>query len=47
VNFGPGRTRANNAIVTLGPLHGDIYIFLTGVSTATAHVIVDVTGYFQ
>jgi hypothetical protein len=45
VNFRAAQTRANNAIVRLGPA-GTLGA-ISGQSTGTVHVIVDVTGYFE
>ncbi len=47
VNFVAGRTRANNAIVTLGPT-GEILVRCSmPSSTATVHLVIDVNGYFR
>ncbi len=43
INFGPGQTRANNALVTLG--NGGIAVLND--SAGTVHFIVDVNGYFR
>jgi hypothetical protein len=45
INYGAGQTRANNAVLSLGAA-GDLAIHC-GQATGTAHVIVDVNGYFQ
>jgi glucose/arabinose dehydrogenase len=45
VNFRPGQTRANNAIVTLGPA-GDIVV-RTGMASGSVQFILDVDGYFD
>jgi len=45
INFRPGQTRANNAIVTLGPA-GDILV-RTGMASGSVQVILDVDGYFD
>ena len=45
INYGAGRTRANNAVVSLGP-SGDFTI-RTSQPTGSVDVIVDVGGYFQ
>jgi hypothetical protein len=45
MNWRPGQTRANNAIVTLGRA-GDIVAHVDQAS-ATVHLILDVNGYFQ
>jgi Leucine-rich repeat (LRR) protein len=44
LNYAAGQTRANNAIVPLGPT-GEITIFV-GQAAGTAHVIIDVNGYY-
>jgi uncharacterized repeat protein (TIGR01451 family) len=46
INFTAGLTRANNAVVGLGPTWGELALFASPASTSV-HVIVDVTGYFQ
>ncbi len=45
LNWRPGQTRANNAIVTLGP-SGDIVAHVDQ-GSGTVHFIIDVNGYFQ
>ncbi len=45
LNYSSGRTRANNAVVSLGGA-GDIAIRCQQ-GSGTAHVVVDVVGYFQ
>ena len=45
INFAPGQTRANNAIVPLGT-NGTISV-LDGQGSGTTHFILDVNGYFQ
>ena len=45
INYGPGQTRANNAIVQLGV--GDFLSVTCGQSSGTTHVILDVVGYFR
>jgi hypothetical protein len=45
INFRAGQTRANNAIVTLGP-GGDIVV-RAGMPSGGTHVVLDVTGYFD
>jgi hypothetical protein len=45
INFGAGQTRANNAVVTLGP-SGDIEV-TSGQPSGTVHFILDAAGYFQ
>ena len=45
VNYGPGQTRAAFALVTLGP-DGQIDA-VSGQATGTAHLVIDVSGYFK
>jgi len=45
INFRPGQTRANNAILTLGPA-GDIVV-RSGMATGSVQFILDVDGYFD
>jgi len=45
MNWRPGQTRANNAVVSLGP-SGDIVAHVDQAS-GTVHFIIDVNGYFQ
>jgi hypothetical protein len=45
LNWKPGQTRANNAIVSLGT-SGDITVHVDQAS-GTVHFIIDVNGYFQ
>ncbi|MGH9366467.1 MAG: hypothetical protein ACRD3M_02175 [Thermoanaerobaculia bacterium] len=45
INYGANQTRANNAIVLLGP-SGDFAV-LCGQTSGTAHLVVDVNGYFE
>jgi len=45
INFRPGQTRANNAVVTLGP-NGDLVV-RTGMATGGVQGILDVSGYFD
>ena len=45
INFGPGQTRANNAIVQLGA--GGSIVVENGQSSGATHVILDVVGYFR
>jgi hypothetical protein len=45
LNYSSGQTRANNAVVSLGAA-GDIAV-RCGQGSGTAHVVVDVNGYFQ
>jgi bacillolysin/thermolysin len=45
LNFSAGQTRANNAIIPLGT-GGDVNVF-GGLPSGSAHVILDVNGYFD
>ena len=45
VNFRPGQTRANNGLVSLGPV-GEILIH-SDQASGSVHVVIDVNGYFQ
>jgi CSLREA domain-containing protein len=45
MNWRPGQTRANNAIIPLGP-SGDVVIHVDQ-ATGTVHFIIDVNGYFE
>jgi len=45
LNYRAGQTRANNAVVLLGPA-GDFRV-ASGQPAGTVQVIVDVNGYFQ
>lgn len=45
INYRPGVTRANNAIISLGA-EGDIAVFCNQ-GPGSSHVIVDVSGYFR
>jgi hypothetical protein len=45
INYGPGQTRANNAIVALGS--GDSIAVDSGQSSGTTHFLLDVVGYFR
>jgi glucose/arabinose dehydrogenase len=44
INFRPGQTRANNAVVTLGPAAN--LVVRAGMASGGVHVILDVNGYF-
>ncbi len=46
LNFNPGITRANNAVLMLGGSAGNFVIYC-GMNAGSTHVIVDVTGYFE
>jgi len=45
LNYGAGQTRANNVVVALGD--GGAVVVLCEQASGTAHVIVDVNGYFE
>jgi hypothetical protein len=45
INYSPGQTRASNAVVGLGAT-GALKVFV-GQQSGDAHVILDVSGYFQ
>jgi hypothetical protein len=45
INFGPGQTRANNAVLAVGS--GGIVSVFAGQTSGTVHLILDVTGYFD
>jgi glucose/arabinose dehydrogenase len=45
VNFATGLTRANNAVLRLGAA-GSVSVFCS-MASGTAHLVVDVTGYFE
>jgi hypothetical protein len=45
INFAAGQTRANNASIELGAA-GDLAVFC-GIGAGSAHVILDVFGYFE
>jgi uncharacterized repeat protein (TIGR03803 family) len=45
INYNIGGTRANNAIVRLGPA-GDLVVYC-GQGSGTAQMVLDVNGYFQ
>ena len=45
INYGAGRTRANNGVVALGAA-GD-FVVQSDQPTGTVHVIIDVMGYFR
>lgn len=45
INFGPGATRANNAVVAPGA-GGSLAVF-AGLQSGSVHVILDVAGYFD
>ena len=45
INFTPGVTRANNAIILLATDGGTINVM--NKSTGSADLVLDVTGYFQ
>ncbi len=45
INYRPGQTRANNAVLLLGA-PGDVRA-MCGQGSGSAHFVLDVTGYFQ
>lgn len=45
LNYTTGQTRANNAVVPLGA-GGDLNVYC-GQGSGTAHLVIDVTGYYQ
>jgi hypothetical protein len=45
VNYAPNQTRANNAVVPIGP-SGAVAVYV-GQGAGSVHVIIDVNGYFQ
>ena len=45
INYAPGRTRANSALLLLGT-SGNVIVFCEQAS-GTAHVILDVSGYLE
>jgi glucose/arabinose dehydrogenase len=45
INFRAGQTRANNAILTLGPTDG--ILVRTGMAAGGVHFVLDVNGYFE
>jgi hypothetical protein len=46
INFAAGQTRANNAVVSLGP-GGAVTAYCTGPGSGSVHLILDVNGYFE
>jgi hypothetical protein len=46
MNYGEGQSRANNAVVPLGP-DGNVAVRVDQPSATSVHLIVDVTGYFR
>lgn len=46
LNFGAGQTRANNAVLSLGP-DGSVSILPFVSGGGQAHLVIDVTGYFE
>jgi len=46
VNYGTGQTRANNAVLPLNA-SGELAAFVSQPNGTTAHVIIDVSGYFE
>ncbi len=46
INFAAGQTRANNAVVSLGP-GGTVTVYCVGAGPGSVHLILDVNGYFE
>jgi hypothetical protein len=46
INFAASQTRANNAVVSLGP-GGTITVYCAGAGAGTVHLILDASGYFE
>ena len=46
INFTAGQTRANNAVVPLGP-GGTVTVYCVGVGPGSVHLILDLNGYFE
>jgi uncharacterized repeat protein (TIGR01451 family) len=46
INYVAGRTRANNAVISLNAT-GEIAVFVAQPAGTTAHLIIDVHGYFE
>jgi hypothetical protein len=47
LNFSAGRTRANNAVVTLSTSGTGTFALQNGAASLAVHVVVDVNGYFR
>jgi hypothetical protein len=47
INFGPGQTRANNAVLQIGDGDGVLTANAVVSGGGTVHLLVDVNGYFQ
>jgi hypothetical protein len=47
INFGPGQTRANNAVLQLGNSDGILTANAFVAGGGTVHLLVDVNGFFQ
>ena len=45
LNYGPGQTRANNAVVSLSG-SGELAVTCAQAASSTAHLVLDVNGYF-
>jgi hypothetical protein len=45
INYRTGQTRANNAVIPLGP--GGLVSIFCGQGSGSTHVILDVNGYFE
>jgi hypothetical protein len=46
LNFGTGQTRANNAVLALGT-NGQVAVLPSVTGSGTAHLALDVVGYFE
>jgi hypothetical protein len=46
LNFGPGKTRANNAVLSLG-VSGSVNARSTLLGEEDVHLLIDVVGYFE
>ena len=46
INYSPGQTRANNAVVALGAA-GDLAVRCGQAAGSSTHLILDVNGYFE
>jgi hypothetical protein len=46
VSYGAGQTRASNAVLPLSA-SGELAVFVSQPTGTTAHVIIDVSGYFE
>jgi hypothetical protein len=46
LNYRVGQTRANNAVIAVGPA-GDLVVHVDQIPGGSVDLIIDVTGYFQ